>query len=102
MAFKSEIRKAITNNSPFVAIKVWKPEYTENFAGEGSLTIEVNVRKKTRKERKQSKVVPERLAWTRDQIIKFGQDCMVIGVKSQREKFDMNEAFLDHVIKSNL
>jgi hypothetical protein len=44
----------------------------------------------------------EPINWTRDQIIKFGQDCMVIGVKSQREGFDMNERFLDFVIESNL
>jgi hypothetical protein len=48
---KSEIRKAITKNSRYVAIKVWKPEYSENFANEGSLTIEVTVRKKKRNER---------------------------------------------------
>lgn len=45
MGLKSEIRKAITNNSRYVAIKVWKPEYDENFAGEGILRIEVTVRK---------------------------------------------------------
>jgi hypothetical protein len=51
MGLKSEIRKAITKNSRYVAIKVWKPEYDENFAGEGTLRIEATVRKKRRNEK---------------------------------------------------
>jgi hypothetical protein len=49
MALKSEIRKAITNNSKYIAKKVYKPEYSENFAGQGWITIEIEVRKKTHK-----------------------------------------------------
>ncbi len=55
MAFKAEIKKAITNNSRYVAIKVWKPEYDENMLGEGTLRIEVTVRKRKRKRNKQVK-----------------------------------------------
>lgn len=47
MGFKSDIRKAITNNSgKYTVVKVWKPTFDENFAGQGRLTIEVSVRKK--------------------------------------------------------
>lgn len=47
MGFKSDIRRAITNNSgKYTVVKVWKPTFDENFAGQGRLTIEVSVRKK--------------------------------------------------------
>jgi hypothetical protein len=48
---KSEIRKAITNNSRYVAIKVWKPEYSEYSTGRDIIMIEVEVRKKKRNEK---------------------------------------------------
>lgn len=54
MAYKSDIRKAITNNTGYVAKKVYKPEYTENFAGQGWITIEIEVRKKSKKKFKPS------------------------------------------------
>jgi hypothetical protein len=47
MNYKSAIRKAITQNTKYVAIKVYKPEYHEYSAGRDIITIEVEVRKKT-------------------------------------------------------
>ena len=49
MALKSELKKAITANTKYVAVKVWKPEVDENFAGEMTMRIEITVRKKKSK-----------------------------------------------------
>ncbi|MDD4970839.1 MAG: hypothetical protein PHT07_15535 [Paludibacter sp.] len=47
MHLKSELKKAITANTKFVAAKVWKPEITESWPpGTYSMTIEITVRKK--------------------------------------------------------
>jgi hypothetical protein len=48
MSLKREIKKAINQNTRYTAIKVWKPEYEENMAGEGTLIFEVSVKKKSR------------------------------------------------------
>jgi hypothetical protein len=50
MALKAELRKAITKNSRFIAIKVYKPEHHQYGAGRDTITIEVEVRKKKRNE----------------------------------------------------
>jgi hypothetical protein len=49
MSFKSEIKKAITANTKYTAVKVWKPEIEDSglLGGEETvMTIEVTVRKK--------------------------------------------------------
>jgi hypothetical protein len=51
MSYKSDIRKAITKNTRYVAIKVYKPEYSQYSAGRDVIMIEVEVRKKKRNER---------------------------------------------------
>ena len=43
---KSEIKKAINNNTKYKVIKVWKPEFEENLAGEIIMRIEIDVSKK--------------------------------------------------------
>ena len=43
---KSEIRKAITKNTRYTAIKVWKPEIDAYMSGETYMTIQISVRKK--------------------------------------------------------
>lgn len=51
MSYKSDIRKAITKNTRFIAIKVYKPEYHQYSAGRDVITIEIEVRKKKRNEK---------------------------------------------------
>jgi hypothetical protein len=47
MALKAELKKAITSNSKYVAVKVWKPEVTESWPpGTYCMTVEITVRKK--------------------------------------------------------
>ena len=43
---KSDIRKAITANTKYRAIKVWKPEIDENMAGQTWMSIVILVKKK--------------------------------------------------------
>jgi hypothetical protein len=43
---KSEIRKAVNNNTKYTAIKVWNPVIDEYMSDEITMTIEINVRKK--------------------------------------------------------
>jgi hypothetical protein len=50
MAYKSDIKKAITSNTRYIALKVYKPEYHEYSLGRSIITIEVEVRKKKRNE----------------------------------------------------
>jgi hypothetical protein len=35
MLYKADIRKAITKNTRYIAKKVYKPEYSENYANQG-------------------------------------------------------------------
>lgn len=51
-SLKSEIKKAITNNSKYTAGRVWKVEVTENLAEEMTMWIEVSVKKKRGKKRR--------------------------------------------------
>lgn len=47
---KSEIKKAITNNSTkYIATKVWKIKVSENLAEECTMWIEVSVKKRKKK-----------------------------------------------------
>ena len=55
MTFKSELKKVITANTKYVAVKTWKPEIDENFAGEITMRIEITVRKKKPHKRELSK-----------------------------------------------
>lgn len=49
MSYNSDIRKAINNNTRYTVKRVYKPEFTENFANQAWITIEIEVRKKKRK-----------------------------------------------------
>ena len=48
MAFKAELKKVITANTKYNAVKVWKPEISENYAGDITMILEITVRKKKR------------------------------------------------------
>jgi hypothetical protein len=52
MAFKSELKRVITANTKYTAVKVWKPEISENFMGEMTMMLEISVRKKRKKKKK--------------------------------------------------
>jgi hypothetical protein len=56
MALKSAIKKAITANTKYTAVKVWKPEISENYAGEMTMTLEITIRKKNRKSHNYAKI----------------------------------------------
>ena len=49
MALKADIKKAITANTNYIAVKVWKPEVDEYSDGSFVMRIEINVRKRYHK-----------------------------------------------------
>lgn len=48
MKLKEDIKKAITANTKYIAVKMYKPEITEYFLGNKIMTIEIMVRNKKR------------------------------------------------------
>jgi hypothetical protein len=53
MSFKKEIKKAITNNTKFRAIKVWKVQVLDYTDDQKTMWIEVSVKKKPVKKYRQ-------------------------------------------------
>ena len=49
MSLKTEIKKAITTNSKFVAKKVWPIKRDENIHGDITMMIEVTVKRKSKR-----------------------------------------------------
>ena len=57
MPLKSELKKVIKANTQYTAVKIWKPELSENMVGDITMTIEISVRKKNRNNSSKSKIV---------------------------------------------
>jgi hypothetical protein len=49
--YKSDIKKAITKNTKFVALKIIKQEYHHYYSGREAILIEIEIRKKKRNEK---------------------------------------------------